>query len=133
MKIAVSKKGCKAVSPRPAVRFNFGTCNLQSSENRQSMLDIENTVAAIECKIRQMMEENDRLRHVEADLAARCGELQEQVNNQNITINNLKEQNKILKLGNTLTQKGDSVELKLKINQLVRSIDHALASIDKSE
>lgn len=97
------------------------------------MLDIENTVAAIEGKVRQMMEENDRLRHVEADLTARCGELQEQVNNQNITINNLKEQNKILKLGNTLTQKGDSVELKLKINQLVRNIDHALASIDKSE
>ncbi|MCQ2296422.1 MAG: hypothetical protein MJZ45_03370 [Bacteroidales bacterium] len=97
------------------------------------MLDIENTVAAIEDKVRQVMAENDRLRLMEANLAARCGKLQEQVNNQNITINNLKEQNKILKLGNTLTQKGDSVELKLKINQLVRSIDHALASIDKSE
>lgn len=97
------------------------------------MQDIENTVAAIEDKVRQVMAENDRLRLMEANLAARCGKLQEQVNNQNITINNLKEQNKILKLGNTLTQKGDSVELKLKINQLVRSIDHALASIDKSE
>ena len=107
--------------------------NLLCSENRQDMLDIENTVAAIEDKVRQVMAENDRLRLMEANLAARCGKLQEQVNNQNITINNLKEQNKILKLGNTLTQKGDSVELKLKINQLVRSIDHALASIDKSE
>lgn len=97
------------------------------------MLDFETTVAEIEWKVRKMIEENDRLRAGEADLTEQCRKLQEQVNNQNITINNLKEQINILKLGNTLTQKGDSVEIKLKINQLIRSIDKSLALINKSE
>ena len=97
------------------------------------MLDFETTVAEIEWKVRKMIEENDRLRAGEADLTEQCRKLQEQVNNQNITINNLKDQINILKLGNTLTQKGDSVEIKLKINQLIRSIDKSLALINKSE
>ena len=97
------------------------------------MLDFETTVAEIEWKVRKMIEENDRLRAGEADLTEQCRKLEEQVNNQNITINNLKEQINILKLGNTLTQKGDSVEIKLKINQLIRSIDKSLALINKSE
>ena len=97
------------------------------------MLDFETTVAEIEWKVRKMIEENDRLRAGEAELTEQCRKLQEQVNNQNITINNLKEQINILKLGNTLTQKGDSVEIKLKINQLIRSIDKSLALINKSE
>ena len=98
-----------------------------------AMLDFETTVAEIEWKVRKMIEENDRLRAGEADLTEQCRKLQEQVNNQNITINNLKEQINILKLGNTLTQKGDSVEIRLKINQLIRSIDKSLALINKSE
>jgi hypothetical protein len=62
-----------------------------------------------------------------------CQELQRQNEQLNILINNLKEQNNNLKLGNTLTQKGDSVEIRLKINQLIRSIDKSLELINKSE
>lgn len=97
------------------------------------MFDLETTVAAIESKVRQLLDENDRLRRVEAQSAQRCRQLQEQINNQNILINNLKEQNNILKIGNTLTQKGDTVELKLKINRMIRNIEQSLAAIDKSE
>ena len=97
------------------------------------MFDFETTVAEIEWKVRKLVEENERL-HTEVEESAElCRVLQEQVNNQNITINNLKEQNNILKLGNTLTQKGDTVEIKLKINRLIRSIDKSLALINKSE
>ena len=97
------------------------------------MFDFETTVAEIEWKVRKLLEENGRLRTEVEESAERCRVLQEQVNNQNITINNLKEQNNILKLGNTLTQKGDTVEIRLKINQLIRSIDKSLALINKSE
>ena len=97
------------------------------------MFDFETTVAEIEWKVRKLLEENERLRTEAVRSAELCQQLQEQVNNQNITINNLKEQNNILKLGNTLTQKGDTVEIKLKINQLIRSIDKSLALINKSE
>ena len=97
------------------------------------MFDFETTVVEIELKVRKLIEEN-RLLRVEMEKSDRqCRELQEQVDKQNILINNLKEQNNNLKLGNTLTQKGDSVEIRLKINQLIRSIDKSLALINKSE
>lgn len=97
------------------------------------MYDLETTVAEIECKIRRLIEENNRLRAVEAELTAQCQQLQEQIDNDNIVINNLKEQQTILKLGNALTQKDDSAEIKLKINQLIRNIDKALLLINKEE
>ena len=46
-------------------------------------------------------------------------------------INNLTEQNKILKLGNALAQKGDSTEIKLKINQLIKDIDKSLSLLTR--
>ncbi len=96
------------------------------------MFDFEAIVVEIEMKVRKLIGENRRLR-VEAEEAnERCRQLQEQVDKQNIVINHLKEQNNNLKLGNTLTQKGDSVEIRLKINQLIRSIDKSLALINKS-
>ena len=97
------------------------------------MFDFEAAVVEIERKVRRLIGENQRLR-VEAEKAnEQCRQLQEQVDKQNIVINHLKEQNNNLKLGNTLTQKGDSVEIRLKINQLIRSIDKSLALINKSE
>lgn len=97
------------------------------------MFDYETTVAEIERKVRKLIEENDRLRASEQNLTRQRKELQEQIDNNNVVINKLKEQNNILKLGNTLTQKGDSAEIKLKINQLIRSIDKSLSLINKSE
>jgi predicted RNase H-like nuclease (RuvC/YqgF family) len=97
------------------------------------MFDFEAAVVEIERKVRRLIGENQRLR-VEAEKAnEQCRQLQEQLDKQNIVINNLKEENNNLKLGNTLTQKGDSVEIKLKINQLIRSIDKSLALINKTE
>ena len=97
------------------------------------MFDFETTVAAIEAKVKGLIAENERLRAAEAKSAEERQKLQEQVKIQNITINNLEEENKILKLGNALTQKGDSAEIKLKINQLIRSIDKSLAIINSKE
>ena len=97
------------------------------------MCDFETTVVEIELKVRKLIEENRFLRVGMEKANRQCQELQEQVDKQNILINNLKEQNNNLKLGNTLTQKGDSVEIRLKINQLIRSIDKSLALINKSE
>lgn len=97
------------------------------------MIDFEATVAGIERKVRRLLEENERLKAVEAEWVTERRQLQEQVKIQNTTINNLKEENRLLKLGNALTQKGDSAEIKLTINRLIRSIDKSLAIINKSE
>ena len=94
------------------------------------MADIETIVADIERKATRLLEENGRLRVREASLAGQLKELQEQIKQQNTTITTLKEENKLLKLGEKLTQKGDTTDLKLRINQLIRSIDKSLAMID---
>jgi hypothetical protein len=52
--------------------------------------------------------------------------------NSEITINNLKEENKLLKLGNKLSEKGESAEIKLKINQMIRAIDKSLEIVKNS-
>lgn len=97
------------------------------------MQDYETTVAEIEWKVRKLIEENNRLRAVEAELKQQCRELQWQIDDKNIVINNLNEENRIIKLGNALTNKGDSAEIKLKINQLIRNIDKTLLLINKSD
>lgn len=97
------------------------------------MFDFETTVTEIELKVRRLIEENNQHMAAEAEAKQLCRQPQKQIDEQNILINNLKEQNNILKLGNTLTQKGDSTEIKLKINQLIRNIDKSLALLNKSE
>lgn len=95
------------------------------------MFDFETTLAGIEYKVRQLAEENDRLRRVVAEQTERCEELEEALETQNKLINNIEQQNTILKLRNTLVQKGDSTEIKLKINQLIRKIDKSLSLLTK--
>lgn len=78
-----------------------------------------------------MVRENARLRGKIVDLDRKGEEMQKAIKDKDILINNLTEQNKILKLGNALTQKGDSTEIKLKINQLIRDIDKSLSLMTK--
>ena len=96
------------------------------------MLDIESIVADIERKATRLLEENGRLRAKEENLTDQLRVLQEQVKQQNTTISTLKEENKLLKLGEKLTQRGDTTEMKLRINQLIRSIDKSLAIINET-
>lgn len=94
------------------------------------MSDIETIVAGIEAKAKLLLEENVRLRASEESLRGQLTELQRQMNEINSSIITLKEENRLLKLGEKLTQKGDTTEMKLKINQLIRSIDRSLAIIN---
>ena len=90
------------------------------------MFDFETSVSGIEFKVRQLADEVARLRSLVSEKDDRCRELQEALDNKEIIINNLKEENKLIKLGNKLTEKGDCSEIKLKINQMIRTIDRSL-------
>ena len=90
------------------------------------MFDFETTVSGIEFKVRQLADEVARLRETMAERDERCMELEEALKNKDITINQLKEENKLVKLGTRLTERNDSAELKLKINQMIRAIDKSL-------
>ena len=88
-------------------------------------------LAGIEYKVNQLMEENKELKESLMRQTERQEEQKEIIKNLNISLNNLKEENKILKLRNTLEEKGDSTEIKLKINQLIRTIDRSLSLLNK--
>ena len=90
------------------------------------MFDFETTVSGIEFKVRQLADEVQRLRRLVSERDERVWELEEALKNKEIVINNLKEENKLVKLGNRLTEGNDSAELKLKINQMIRAIDKSL-------
>ena len=90
------------------------------------MFDFETTVSGIEFKVRQLADEVQRLRKEVSERDDRIWELEEALKNNEITINNLKEENKLIKLGNRLTEGNDCAELKLKINQMIRAIDKSL-------
>ena len=90
------------------------------------MFDFETTVSGIEFKVRQLADEVQRLRRLVSERDERVWELEEALKNKEIVINNLKEENKLVKLGNRLTEGNDSAELKLKINQMRRAIDKSL-------
>lgn len=97
------------------------------------MFDFETSVTGIEFKVRQLADEVARLRSLVSEKDDRCRELQEALDNKEIIINNLKEENKLIKLGNKLTEKGDCSEIKLKINQMIRAIDKSLEIVRNEE
>ena len=90
------------------------------------MFDFETTVAGIEHKVRLLADEVARLREALATKEDECRELKKALENKEKLINNLKEENKVIKLGNRLAENGNSTELKLKINQMIRTIDRSL-------
>lgn len=96
-----------------------------------TMFDFETTLSGINYKIRQLIQENESLRRELLKSTEANEELKETIKNQEEKINQLKEETNILKLRNTLVQKGDSAEIKLKINQMIRNIDKSLMLLTK--
>ena len=97
------------------------------------MFDFETLTTGIEFKARQLADEVSRLRRQVAESDSRCRALEEALKDKEILINNLKEENKLVKLGNKLNEKGDTTELKLKSNQMIRAIDRSLETLQKTE
>ena len=95
------------------------------------MLDFETSVTGIEFKVRQLADEVMRLRQQVEKNEDRCHELEEALKTKETEIKNLKEENKLIRLGNRLTEGNDSAELKLKINQMIRTIDKSLEIMRK--
>ena len=95
------------------------------------MSEVEDLLERVERRAEALVRENASLRDKIGDLDRKREEMQKAIKDKDILINNLTEQNKILKLGNALAQKGDSTEIKLKINQLIKDIDKSLSLMTK--
>lgn len=94
------------------------------------MFDFETTLSGIEYKIRQLIEQNDKLKGQVMQLKEQNEEQTEIIKQQEKNISQLKEETQILKIRNTLVDKGDSAEIKLKINQMIRNIDKSLSLLN---
>lgn len=97
------------------------------------MFDFETSVSGIEFKVRQLADEVGRLRNLVSEKEDEICDLKKALTDNEITINHLKEENKLVKLGNRLTEGNDSAELKLKINQMIRTIDRSLEILKRTE
>ncbi|MBQ6955724.1 MAG: hypothetical protein IJP80_03830 [Bacteroidales bacterium] len=91
------------------------------------MFDFETSLTGIDYKVRRLIDLNNGLKAENAIMKETIEELRETIKEQETIINQQKEETNILKLRNTLVQKGDSAEIKLKINQLIRNIDKSLS------
>lgn len=91
------------------------------------MFDYGTALSGIEFKVRRLIDENENLRKQVLQLTENNEQLSDQLKQQQQNINQLKEEINILKIRNTLVQKGDSAEIKLKINQMIRNIDKSLS------
>ena len=91
------------------------------------MFDFETALSGIDYKVRRLIDQNNELKAEIARLTEANEALRETIKNQEETINQKNQETNILKLRNTLVQKGDSAEIKLKINQLIRNIDKSLS------
>ena len=97
------------------------------------MSDFDAVITDIHSKVRMLQEERNSLRAELERQRQHCHELQEALEQQNITITNLKEQNQSINVGNTLVMKGDSTEIKHKIAQMIQTIDEALALLSNTQ
>jgi hypothetical protein len=82
-------------------------------------------------KIRESVEaislENKQLRGNNENLTQQNAELQKTIELQKNALYELKEENKMIKLAKEMsTEKGDTHELKIKINELIRDIDRCI-------
>ncbi len=97
------------------------------------MFDFETALTGIDYKVRQLIDENNGLKAKVMELNETIEEQKEQIVNLNSEIKQLTEETQILKLRNTLVSKGDSTEIKLKINQMIRNIDKCLSLLNQVE
>ncbi len=95
------------------------------------MSEVDDLFERIEKRVEALVNENISLHDRIRDLDGKRKDMQKALEDKNVLINNLTEQNKILKLGNALAQKGDSTEIKLRINRLIKEIDKSLLILTK--
>ena len=95
------------------------------------MQDLETVISGIEYKIRLLIAEKQRLSEAVLSLTEENEEKEETIKKQANEINELKKEINILKLGNTLTEKSDTTEIKLRISQLIKQIDKNIELLSK--
>ncbi|MFB9057559.1 hypothetical protein ACFFU9_12490 [Mariniflexile ostreae] len=94
------------------------------------MNNIEDIVDSLENKISKILHKQDLLQQANLKLKAELEESQKAFQNQELEISTWKDKYEALKFANTLLGSDDNKrETKLKINALIREIDHCIAQL----
>lgn len=94
------------------------------------MSDYITLISGIEYKVRKLLEIKEKDKKRINILTDQKLKLEEQIKEQKLNINNLKEQIKKIKIAKSLENSDGTVEAKLKINELVREIDKCIGLLN---
>ena len=98
----------------------------------KDMFSFSTILSGIDFKVRKLIEKSHSVERELVEARQENQKLLDIIENQKEEINKLEEQNKILILRNRLdSTEGDSVKVKLKINQLIREIDKSIELLTK--
>ena len=93
---------------------------------------IENIVDALEVKIKLVLQRHSALKEEHLKVTQELKQSQRTIDEQDLAISSWKEKYQSLKMANTiLGSKGDKREAKLKINTLLRDLDHCISQLSK--
>jgi|GEM_PF-738065 hypothetical protein len=97
------------------------------------MNEIQRLIPRIEGKLRQLVEDKRALEKQNEVLRSQIEQKDKVALEQQEIIDNLKQQVKVLKLGEAIKSNSDKTEVKLRINDLVRKIDRIIKEITSLE
>ncbi|WP_452224719.1 hypothetical protein [Lacinutrix chionoecetis] len=96
------------------------------------MSNIEDIVDALEKKISKVLKKQAVLKETNLELAKEIDQYQSTIKNQELAIAAWKDKYETLKMANTiLGSDDDKRETKLKINALIRDIDHCIGQLSE--
>tara|TARA_R110002049_G_scaffold76250_4_gene196080 strand:- start:322 stop:612 length:291 start_codon:yes stop_codon:yes gene_type:complete len=94
------------------------------------MSNIEDIVDSLENKISKILHKQELLKQANLKLKVQLEDSQKELQDQNLTISSWKDKYEALKFANTMLGSDDNKrETKLKINALIREIDHCIAQL----
>jgi hypothetical protein len=94
------------------------------------MSNIEDIVDSLENKISKILHKQELLKQANLKLKAQLEDSQKELQDQKLTISTWKDTYEALKFANTMLGSDDNKrETKLKINALIREIDHCIAQL----
>lgn len=94
------------------------------------MKNAETLISGIAYKVRKLIETNDRLTLENKQLREEISSLKSKVNLFDNNINTLENHISTLKLAKSLNKEESRTNVKLRINELVRDIDHCIAILN---
>lgn len=104
-----------------------------NQKKEKAMFDLETALAGIQYKLKRVLDDNAALKANALQHQAGTEELNEKIKKLKEENENLKKEIDIIKLRNTLAEKGDATEIKLEINRMIRNIDRGLDLLNKVE